>query len=74
MQNQRASASLPGSQTAVAGGHLARGHALPAHTEILTDKKFFKSTYMELAFGVSGCVLRLLVNPYKQLKKKHQEL
>ena len=75
MQNQRAGASFPGSQTAVAGGHLARGHALPAHTQLLTDKKFFKSTYyMELPFGASDCVLRLLVNPYKQLKKKHQEL
>ena len=69
MQNQRAGASFPGSQTAVAGGHLARVHALAARTKILTAKTFFKSTYyMELSFGVSGCVLRLLNNPYKQLE------
>ena len=64
MQNQRAGASFPGSQTAVAGGHLVRVHALPAHTEILTAKKFSKSMYMELAFGANGFVL----SPYKQLE------
>ena len=61
MQNQRAGASFPGSQTAVAGGHLVRVHALAAHTGLLTAKK-----HMELSFG--ALVLRLLGNPYKQLE------